>query len=421
MSKNSIKNVLKNADTQKVFELLESKIGKAKTLTIQHNIIKELGSEHKITIALDDFTKERVDLGKRDFVKFIEIFLNELHAPTEQNAKIGILFEQVDELSNAKNIEEIERLLYGILSKDGCSKIDNENAYDRTIDLYSIFPEHFKNLHYTFEAKNASGKLWQERKEIEVFEKSIDLFTKKDALKKAIGIITQELGKGDFCEVETFECGLEKWFVVSIEGGLHTEGVIEGGKKDYISYKPEEHIVFVFNGKEKRLQTLAKFHEKQVLQFEKAFGDAVLNVDISKYIKKNDAFNIADVYKRILRNGALNLNITNSQIKSIYAKQIKLEHIANGSKITLSNYKIEKDGDIFKELQRYKLTELHQDETMIGENYEVKSVGFVVHYAVENSRKTIKKPFSIDSKGKTNLDMNHIGKTVREVLIANKI
>ena len=79
MSKNSIKNVLKNADTQKVFELLESKIGKAKTLTIQHNIIKELGSEHKITIALDDFTKERVDLGKRDFVKFIEIFLNEFN------------------------------------------------------------------------------------------------------------------------------------------------------------------------------------------------------------------------------------------------------------------------------------------------------------------------------------------------------
>lgn len=421
MSKNSIKNVLKNADTQKVFELLESKIGKAKTLTIQHNIIKELGSEHKITIALDDFTKERVDLGKRDFVKFIEIFLNELHAPTEQNAKIGILFEQVDELSNAKNIEEIERLLYGILSKDGCSKIDNENAYDRTIDLYSIFPEHFKNLHYTFEAKNASGKLWQERKEIEVFEKSIDLFTKKDALKKAIGIITQELGKGDFCEVETFECGLEKWFVVSIEGGLHTEGVIEGGKKDYISYKPEEHIVFVFNGKEKRLQTLAKFHEKQVLQFEKAFGDAVLNVDISKYIKKNDAFNIADVYKRILQNGALNLNITNSQIKSIYAKQIKLEHNANGSKITLSNNKIEKDGDIFKELQRYKLTTQNQNNAMIGENYEVKSLSFVVHYAVENRRKTIKKPFSIDSKGKTNLDMNYIGKTVREVLIANKI
>ena len=72
-------------------------------------------------------------------------------------------------------------------------------------------------------------------------------------------------------------------------------------------------------------------------------------------------------------------------------------------------------------MQRYKLTETQENDTMIGENYEVKSVGFVVHYTVENSRKTIKKPFSIDSKGKTNLDMNHIGKTVREVLIANKI
>ena len=58
---------------------------------------------------------------------------------------------------------------------------------------------------------------------------------------------------------------------------------------------------------------------------------------------------------------------------------------------------------------------------MIGEEYEVQSIGFNVHYTVENHRKTLKKPFSIDSKGKTNLDMNYIGKTVREVLIANKI
>jgi hypothetical protein len=421
MAKNSIKNVLKNADIHKVFELFGKKIGNEKTLTIQHNIINALQSEHKITIALDDFTQDKVNLSKRDFVKFIEVFLSELHAPTEQNAKIGILFEQVDELSNAKNIEEIERLLYGILSKEEFSKIDNENAYDRTIDLYLLFPEHFKNLHYTFEAKNASGKLWQERKGIEVCEKNINLFTTKDALKKAITAVTETLGKGNFCEVETFECGLEKWFVVSIEGGLHTEGVIEGGKKDYISYKPEEHIVFVFNEKDERLQTLANFSEKQVLQFEKAFGDAVLNVDISKYIKKNDAFNIAEVYKRILQNGALNLNITNSQIKSIYAKQIKLEHNANGSKITLSNNKIEKDGDIFKELQRYKLTTQNQNNEMIGEEYAVQSIGFNVHYKPEGYKKTIKKPFSIDSKGKTNLDMNHIGKTVREVLIANKI
>lgn len=421
MAKNSIKNVIKNADTQKVFELLQKEIGNDKTLTIQHNIINALQSEHKITIALDDFIKEKVNLSKKEFVKFIEVFLSELHAPTEQNAKIGILFEQVDELSNAKNIEEIERLLYGILSKEECSKIDNENAYDRTIDLYLQFPEHFKNLHYTFEAKNASGKLWQERKGIEVCEKNIDLFTKKDALEKAITMVTETLGKGNFCEVETFECGLEKWFVVSIEGGLHTEGVIEKGKKEYISYKPEEHIVFVFNEKEKRLQTLASFPGKQVLQFEKAFGDAVLNVDISKYIKKNDAFNAHEVYIRILRNECLNLNITNAKIKSIYDKQIKLQHISNGSKITLTSSQIEKDGDIYKELERYKLTTQNQNNAMIGEEYEVQSIGFNVHYTVENHRKTIKKPFSIDSKGKTNLDMNYIGKTVREVLIANKI
>ncbi len=421
MAKNSIKNVLKNADTQKVFELLEKEIGNDKTSTVQQNIINTLQNEHKIEISINDFSKEKAGLNKKDFDKFIEACLYEFHTQTPQNAKIGILFEQVDELSNAKSIEEVERLLCSILSREEYSKIDNENAYDRTIDLYLQFPEHFEHLHYTFEAKNASGKLWQERKEIEVFDKNIDLFTKKDALEKAITMITETLGKGNFCKAETFECGFEKWFVVSIEGGLHTEGVIEKGKKEYISYKPEEHIVFVFNEKEKRLQTLASFSDKQVLQFEKAFGDAVLNIDITKYIKKNDAFNTHEVYIRILRNECLNLNITNAKIKSIHVKQIKLQHIANHSKITLTNSQIEKDGDIYKELKRYNLTEKYQNNAMIGEEYEVQSIGFNVHYTVENRRKTIKKPFSIDSKGKTNLDMNYIGKTVREVLIANKI
>jgi len=421
MAKNSIKNVIKNADTQKVFELLEKAIGNDKTSIIQQNIINTLQNEHKIEISVDNFSKKRAGLNKKDFVKFIEACLYEFHAQTLQNAKIGILFEQVDELSNAKSIEEVERLLCSILSSEEYSKIDNENAYDRTIDLYLQFPEHFEHLHYTFEAKNASGKLWQERKEIEVFDKKVDLFTKKDALEKAIAMITETLGKGIFCHIDIFECGFEKWFVVSIEGGLHTEGVIEKGKKEYISYKPEEHIVFVFNEKEKRLQTLASFPDKQVLQFEKAFGDAVLNIDITKYIKKNDAFNTHEVYIRILRNEYLNLNITNAKIKSIHVKQIKLQHIANHSKITLTNPKIEKDGDIYKELERYKLTTLSQNNAMIGEEYEVQSIGFNVHYIVENRRKTIKKPFSIDRKGKTNLDMNYIGKTVREVLIANKI
>jgi hypothetical protein len=418
MSKNSIKNVLKNADIQKVFELLQSEIGNEKTLKIQQNIINTLQNEHKIEITLDDFIKEKAGLSGKNFVRFINACLNEIE---KLESKISVHFEQIDELSNAKVIDEVEKILHNLLKSEDFAKIDNENAYDRTIDLHLQFSEHFKNLHYTFEAKNASGKLWQERKGIQEFEAKIDLLNKKPALEKAIGMITQELGKGEFCEVDAFECGLEKWFVVSIAGGLHTEGVIEKGKKNYISYKPEEHIVFVFNEREKRLQTLARFSDKQVLQFEKAFGDAVLNVEILKYNKKNDAFNIAEVYKRILRNGALNLNITNYQIKSIYPKQIKLEHISNGSKITISNYNIEKDGDIFKELQRYKLTEKQGSETMIGENYEVKSIGFAVHYKLEGYKKTLKKAFSIDSKGKTNLDMNTIGKIVREVLIANKI
>lgn len=418
MPKNSIKSVLKNADIQKVFELLEKEIGNEKTLKIQQNIINTLKNEHKIKISVDDFIKEKAGLTGKTFVRFINACVNEIE---QLESKIGVLFEQIEELSNAKVIDEVEKILHNLLKSEDFAKIDNENAYDRTIDLYLQFDEHFKNLHYTFEAKHTSGKLWQERKGIEEFDNKADFLSKAKYLKKAIGMITQELGKGEFCEVDAFECGLEKWFVVSIEGGLHTEGVIEKGKKDYISYKPEEHIVFVFNEKEKRLQTLAKFPDKQVLQFEKAFGDAVLNVEILKYNKKNDAFNIMEVYKRILRNGALNLNITNAQIKNLYPRQIKLEHIANGSKITISNYKIEKDGDIFKELERYKLTEIHQNETMVGESYEVKSVGFAVHYKPEGCRKTLKKTFSIDSKGKTNLDMNTIGKTVREVLIANKI
>jgi hypothetical protein len=418
MSKNSIKSVFKNAEIEKIYALLENLIKSKGLQKLKESIIKTLKEKDKIEIEIEDFEKEKAGLNKKDFAKFLNICVDEIE---KLESKIGIIFEQIHELSNAKVIDDVEKILHNLLKSEHYEKIENANAYHRTIDLFLEFPKHFAHLHYTFEANKVSGKFWHERK-INDFEKSKnDILDKKDTLKKAIKMVLEVIGKGQFCDVETFECGFEKWFVISIDGALHTEGVIEKGKKDYISYKPEEHIIFVFNEREKRMQTLAKFPDKQVLQFEKAFGDAVLNVDISKYPSKNDAFNVAEVYKRILRNGSLNFNITDAQIKNLYARQIKLQHISNGSIITLSNSKIEKDGDIFKELEQYKLTEKHQNETMIGEEYEVKSVGFVVHYKLEGYKKTLNKSFSINNKGQTNLDMNTVGMIVRDILHKNKI